>query len=372
MVKDPGYFVESRIKITFPKNDRKQWGYLYVPVGGTPLEYNQSEPLKAWEVAASVDGSVKRMKYDSIEKSEEIVKGSNKWLAFGNRYFASVVVNESTINPDVVYTKQANFVGAYFRFPVVLASDQQEIGYKFRFYIGPKDVDELSTIPGLKQLIDYGIFAFLAYPLLWLLRFFYSVIQNWGIAIILLTILVRLLFYPLSVKSYRSMKSMQKLQPQIKALKEKYKDDMQKFNQEQMALFKTHKVNPMSGCLPILVQIPVFFALYSVLSNSTELFHAPFFGWIQDLSDKDPFYVYPILMGVSMFVQQKMTPTAGMDPMQAKIMLAMPIIFTFMMLYLPSGLTLYIFVSTLLGIAQQWVINREPAAKKMINVAQKS
>ena len=146
---------------------------------------------------------------------------------------------------------------------------------------------------------------------------------------------------------------MQKLQPQIAAIKEKHKDDQKKLNEEQMALFKVHKVNPAGGCLPMLVQLPVFIALYAVLGNSIELFHAPFFGWIQDLSTKDPFYIYPVLMGAAMFLQQKMTPSAGMDPAQQKMMYFMPVIFTFMMINLPSGLTLYIFVSTLLGVLQQ-------------------
>jgi YidC/Oxa1 family membrane protein insertase len=154
----------------------------------------------------------------------------------------------------------------------------------------------------------------------------------------------------------KSMKEMQKLQPKIQALKEKYKDDQQKLNQEQMALFKAHKVNPAGGCLPMLVQLPVFIALYAVLGNSIELFHAPFFGWIQDLSTKDPFYVYPVLMGLAMLLQQKMTPNAGVDPTQQKMMYFMPVIFTFMMINLPSGLTLYIFVSTLLGVAQQMAL----------------
>ncbi|MBM4304760.1 MAG: membrane protein insertase YidC, partial [Deltaproteobacteria bacterium] len=160
-------------------------------------------------------------------------------------------------------------------------------------------------------------------------------------------------FYPLTQKSMKSMKAMQKLQPKIAELKEKYKDDQKKLNEEQMALFKTHKVNPAGGCFPMLIQLPVFIALYAVLGNSIELFHAPFFGWIHDLSTKDPFYIYPVLMGIAMFLQQKMTPSAGMDPTQQKMMYFMPVIFTFMMINLPSGLTLYIFVSTILGVVQQ-------------------
>ena len=161
------------------------------------------------------------------------------------------------------------------------------------------------------------------------------------------------------------MKAMQKLQPQITALKEKYKDDLQRFNQEQMALFKTHKVNPMGGCFPMLLQLPVFIALYAVLGYSIELFHAPFFGWIQDLSAKDPWYILPVLMGASMFGQQKMTTTAMMDPVQQKMMYFMPVIMTVFMVKLPSGLTLYIFLSTLLGIIQQLVVNREGKQERL-------
>ena len=148
------------------------------------------------------------------------------------------------------------------------------------------------------------------------------------------------------------MKAMQKLQPQINALKEKHKDDPQRFGQEQMTLFKTHKVNPAGGCVPMLVQLPVFIALYAVLGNSIELFHAPFFGWIQDLSSKDPIYIFPVLMGISMLLQQKLTPAAGMDPTQQKVMMIMPVVFTFIMINLPSGLTIYIFLSTILGVIQ--------------------
>jgi YidC/Oxa1 family membrane protein insertase len=248
-------------------------------------------------------------------------------------------------------------MGAYLQYPLIFKDNQNELDLSLQFYIGPKEYTELSKVAGLKRLIDYGTFAFFAYPLLEILRFFHKyVIQNYGIAIILLTLLVRGLFYPLSVKSMRSMKEMQKLQPQIASIKEKYKDDPKKLNEEQMALFKAHKVNPAGGCLPMLVQLPVFIALYAVLGNSIELFHAPFFGWIQDLSTKDPLYIYPVLMGLSMFAQQKIAPSAGMDPAQQKIMLVMPVIFSFMMVKLPSGLTLYIFVSTVLGIVQQMAL----------------
>jgi YidC/Oxa1 family membrane protein insertase len=202
-------------------------------------------------------------------------------------------------------------------------------------------------------------------PLLWLLNFFGSQLPgaNYGVAIILLTVLVKLVFYPLSLKSMRSMKQMQALQPQLNALRAKLKPDPQRFQREQMELFRKHKVNPVGGCLPMVVQIPIFYALYLTLQYSVELQGAPFVLWISDLSKKDPYYVLPILMGISMLIQQRMTPTVG-DPRQAQIMLIMPVIFTFMFLEFPTGLVLYWLVNNLLSIAQQYAIDRKMALGK--------
>lgn len=361
---DGEFYLDQEMTLKFPVGEKKDFGYLIVPLGGVGLVSHDEDALRAWEAVSYQNDSLTRKKWNDIKAGSEVSQGSTKWIAFGNRYFSNAVVNESSINPDVVFERTGEFAGVYLRFPLVVKSDQREIFIRFKLYSGPKEYSELGKVPGLRQLIDYGMFSFFAYPLLEILQFFYRFVHNYGVAIILLTIFVRLIFYPLSLKSYRSMKAMQKLQPQIAALKEKYKDDAQKFGQEQMALFRAHKVNPAGGCLPILVQLPVFIALYAVLQNSIELFHAPFFGWVKDLSDKDPFYVFPVLMGVSMFVQQKMTPAAGMDPMQQKILLLMPVIFSVMMLNLPSGLTAYIFLSTLLGILQQVLMNREPGKPK--------
>ncbi len=367
------YFVDEEIQISFPPGERKDWGYLYVPVGGRELTEQVEDPLQAWEAVAFQNDSVSRKTLGSIKQGSEVVQGDTKWVSFGNRYFSNVVINESTINPDVVFEKNGDFAGVYFRFPLLVKADSRSLQFKLKNYSGPKEYSELGKVPGLKGLIDYGMFSVLAYPLLELLRFFNRFVHNYGLAIILLTLLVRILFYPLSLKSYQSMKAMQKLQPQINALKEKYKDDAQKFGQEQMALFRAHKVNPAGGCLPVLVQMPVFFALYAVLQNSIELFHAPFFLWVQDLSSKDPYYVFPALMGISMFLQQKMTPAVGMDPAQQKILLFMPLIFSFVTISLPAGLTMYIFVSTLLGILQQVLMNREQKPKgPLIAAAQPS
>ena len=359
---EDSYFVDSKIVIT-PKSTKKtDWGYLLIPVGATKAEESSHEPLKSWEVVSYQNDSLNRNPISKIKDAEKVEQGNTAWLAFGNKYFAMAVSNPGgAINPDVVLTRQPDFVGGYLRYPLILKEGQKSIEIPVRYYLGAKDYSELESARML-GLIDYGTFAKLAYPLLWLLRAFYNVVRNYGVAIILLTILVRLLFYPLTLKSQKSMKAMQRLQPHINALKEKYKDNPTKVQQEQMALFKTHKVNPMGGCLPMLVQLPVFIALYAVLGNSIELFQAPFFGWIQDLSTKDPFYIYPLLMGVSMFVQQKLTPAVGMDPAQQKVMMFMPVLFSFMMVSLPSGLTMYIFVSTLLGIAQQVLMKEKNTA----------
>ena len=204
--------------------------------------------------------------------------------------------------------------------------------------------------------VDFGFFAILAVPTLRALQFVYKFIPNYGIAIILVTILIRLITFPLQYKSFKSMKKMQGIQPELAKIKEKYKDEPQKMQKETMDLFKKAGANPLSGCLPLLLQMPFFFAIYKVLYSSVELVGAPFYGWIHDLSLHDPFYVLPVLMAVAMFAQQKMTPTTTMDPTQAKIMMFMPVIFAFIMKSLPAGLVLYIFVSTTVGIFQQMLV----------------
>ena len=243
------------------------------------------------------------------------------------------------------------------------------------YYFGPKSPKYLAAAPqDLSAAIDYGWFDFVAKPLLKLLHFFYEYVGNYGVAIILLTVLIKIIFWPLSHKSYKSMEQMKKLQPQLSKLREKYKGDRQKMNEEMMQLYKTYKVNPAGGCLPMLVQIPVFFGLYQALMHSIELRHAAFITylpfthmiWLADLSAKDPFYITPLIMGATMFVQQRMTPAPG-DPTQAKIMLLMPVIFTFMFLNFPSGLVVYWLVNNVISIAQQWWMLRKnsdsPVAK---------
>ena len=225
-------------------------------------------------------------------------------------------------------------------------------------FVGPKIQEQLKGVAqDLELSVDFGVLAFLSAPLFWVLERAYRLVQNWGIAIILVTLLIELLFYPLTEASGRSMAKMRKLQPRLKAIQDRYKDDKQAQSQAMMELYKKKKVNPMAGCLPMLIQIPFFIAFYWVLLESVEIRQAPFFLWIQDLSSRDPYFVLPLIMGLGMYFQQKLNP-APPDPMQAKIMTAMPIMFTAMFAFFPSGLVLYWLTNSLLSIAQQWKINR--------------
>ncbi|MCW9078710.1 MAG: membrane protein insertase YidC, partial [Gammaproteobacteria bacterium] len=225
-------------------------------------------------------------------------------------------------------------------------------------FLGPKLQAELAELAeGLDLTVDYGFLVFIAKPMYWVLEQIHSFVGNWGWTIIIFTILIKLAFFKLSETSYRSMANMRKMTPRIQALKDRYGDDKQRMQQAMMELYKTEKINPLGGCLPMLVQMPFFIALYWVLLESVELRQAPWILWINDLSIKDPYFVLPVIMGVSMFVQQKLNPPPP-DPMQAKIMMALPLVFTAMFAFFPSGLVLYWVVNNLLSITQQWVITK--------------
>jgi YidC/Oxa1 family membrane protein insertase len=205
--------------------------------------------------------------------------------------------------------------------------------------------------------VDYGWLWFIAQPLFWLLKWLHKLVGNWGWSIVLVTVIIKLAFYHLSATSYRSMANMRRMAPRLQSLKERYGDDKQRLNQAMMELYKKEKINPLGGCLPILVQIPVFISLYWVLLESVELRQAPFILWIHDLSIKDPYYVLPVLMGISMFIQQRLNPTPP-DPIQAKVMMALPFVFTVFFAFFPAGLVVYWVVNNTLSIAQQWYITR--------------
>ncbi|OQW47754.1 MAG: hypothetical protein A4S09_14445 [Proteobacteria bacterium SG_bin7] len=274
--------------------------------------------------------------------------------SFGSHYFAVAFADQSSITPTVklhLDHPTKTFVGT-INHQMINPADRFEI--KYAAFAGPKSLDILGSVdPQLKNVVNYGFFGFLSRPMLKIMKGFYNMFNNWGIAIILLTLMVRLVVLPFNVMSYRSIKAMQTIQPKLKALQEKYKDNRQELNLATMQLMKEHKVNPLGGCLPMLLQLPVFFALYQVFGQSIELYKAPFGLWIHDLSTKDPFYVLPIGMAVTMYIQQKMTPTT-MDPQQAKVMMFVPLLFSLMMLNLPSALNLYIFVSSLFAVIQQF------------------
>ena len=285
------------------------------------------------------------------------------WGGFESKYFIASMIPQNPSLTSLRMTKDgSNLISVGLKGPKNVIPPGQSGAFHYSLYLGPKDYSILKQQNiGLENAIDFGDWLkWLAIPLLVVLKFLYGYVGNYGIAIIILTILIKLIFWPLGNKSYKSMKEMQKLQPKMTALREKYKNDKTKLSQESMALYKTHKVNPLGGCLPMIVQIPVFFGLYKALLYAIELRHSPLFWWIQDLSAKDPYYITPLVMGGTMFIQQKMTPT-GADPMQAKIMLFMPIIFTFMFLNFPSGLVIYWLFNNIISIGQQVYINKQPS-----------
>jgi YidC/Oxa1 family membrane protein insertase len=231
-----------------------------------------------------------------------------------------------------------------------------------RLFVGPKLQHRMEAVaPGLELTVDYGKLTFIAEPIFWLLEKIHSLVRNWGWSIIFLTILIKLAFFKLSETSYKSMANMRKLAPRLQALKERYGDDKQKLNQAMMDMYKKEKVNPLGGCLPVLVQIPVFISLYWVLLESVEMRQAPFMLWIQNLSSPDPYYILPLIMGATMLIQQKLNP-APMDPMQAKVMMVLPVVFTVFFAFFPSGLVLYWVVNNTLSIAQQYVITKRVEA----------
>jgi YidC/Oxa1 family membrane protein insertase len=229
-----------------------------------------------------------------------------------------------------------------------------------RLFVGPKLQEKIEDIaPGLVYTVDYGLVTFISAPLFWVLEHLHRLVGNWGVAIILLTILVKALFFKLTEAQYKSFAKMRKFAPRLQALKERYGEDKQKLNQAMMELYKKEKINPLGGCLPILVQMPVFIALYWVLLESVELRQAVFIpGWIDNISARDPYFILPVLNAVAMFASQKLTPTAGMDPMQARLLQMMPLIFGVMFAFFPAGLVLYWTVNSVLSLAQQWIITR--------------
>lgn len=302
-----------------------------------------------------------KVSFKDIEQGKfENKEAEGGWVAIIQHYFASAwAPKQDQENLYYATTDSSGRNVAAFAGPLKQLEAGQDASLSATLYIGPKVQDYMEAVaPNLQLTVDYGWLWFLASPLFWLLDTIHSVVGNWGWSIIFLTIAVKLVLWPLSAKAYRSMGRMRKLGPEMQRLKEKFGDDRQKMSQEMMKFYQKEKINPLGGCLPILVQMPVFIALYWMLLESVELRHAPFMLWINDLSVKDPYFVLPILMGASMYVQQLLNP-APPDPMQAKIMKMLPIVFTFFFLWFPAGLVIYWVINNIVSVSQQYYITRK-------------
>ncbi len=331
------------------------------------LQERKSTMIPTYVGGVVFNDEIKYEKLDFDEIAEQTFKTDMKggWIAMIQHYFLSAWVpdqNQSNYTYTSHPTSNRYIIG--MRSPAVTAAVDAPAQFKSQLVVGPKLQDRLEKIaPGLELTVDYGILTILAKPLFWLLKFYHTMFDNWGWAIIFLTITVKLIFYKLSEAGYRSMARMRKIGPRMQTLKERFGDDRQRMSSEMMKMYKEEKINPLGGCFPILIQIPVFIALYWVLLESVEMRNAPFALWIQNLSEQDPYFILPVLMGATMFIQQKLNP-APVDPVQQKIFQFMPLVFTVFFLFFPSGLVLYWVVNNTLSIAQQWVITKRIEAEK--------
>lgn len=308
---------------------------------------------------SSSETNYKKYSFQDMEKANLSVDTKAGWIAVLQHYFVSAWVPNQDADNNL-YSRTNNGVATIgYRGPLTTIAPNSEANLSSKLWTGSKDQKEMEEAANhLDLTVDYGWAWFIAKPLFWLLTAIQKIVTNWGLAIIGVTIVVKTLLYPLTKAQYTSMAKMRMLQPKIQEMRERFGDDRQRMSQEMMKLYKEEKVNPMGGCLPILIQMPIFIALYWTFMEAVELRHAPFFGWIQDLSAQDPYYILPLLMGASMFLLQKMSPTPVADPMQQKVMNFMPVIFTVFFLWFPSGLVLYWLTSNLITIAQQWLIYR--------------
>jgi YidC/Oxa1 family membrane protein insertase len=299
-----------------------------------------------------------KLSFEDIAENTEAVQAKNSWISMIEHYFFSAWLPTANLDKTIYTDYQNSIYTIGSSTGYITLNPGKSISYDSLMFVGPKLQSEISDLTeGLDLTVDYGVLTFLSAPLFWILESINKIFGNWGFSIIALTLLIKAVFFKLSETSYRSMAEMKKLTPRMQALKERYSEDKKKFSEALMRMYKEEKVNPLGGCLPILIQIPVFIALYWVLVESIEIRHAPFIGWIQDLSSADPLFILPIAMGVSMYVQQKLNP-APADPMQQKIFLFLPFIFTALFATFPSGLVLYWLTNNILSIAQQYVINK--------------
>jgi YidC/Oxa1 family membrane protein insertase len=337
------------------------------PPGGSAMYSTYSGP-----VIYTDEAKFQKVDFPSIEKGKasHIKQANDGWLGIIQHYFAVAWIPQQQ-QPREYYTRRIdnNLYSVGVLQGIGQVAPGQTVDSRSTLYIGPQNQQVLEKVaPGLDLVVDYGWLTAIAKPLFWLLDLLHSWVRNWGWAIVLLTILVKLAFFPLQAASYRSMAKMRKVTPKMTAIRERYGNDRMKMNQAMMELYKTEKINPLGGCLPVVVQIPVFIALYWVLLASVEMRNAPWVGWIRDLAAPDPFFILPVLMAITMFVQTKLNPTPP-DPMQAKLMMWMPLVFSVMFFFFPAGLVLYWLVSNLFSIVQQWVITRRIEGKPIFGRA---
>ncbi len=327
-------------------------------------------------VAYSPEAEVyEKMDFEDLAEEEINVSRQGGWVAFIQHYFVSSWIPQQdanvTINGKILANKQSRI---QFLQPTISVPSKTTQSVKASLFVGPKLLEQLEeAAPGLNKTMDLSWVWWIGIPLYKLLNFFYGFLANWGLAIILVTVTVKTLLYPLSKKQYKSAHAMRKMQPKMQRLKERYGDDKQRFQQEMMKMYKEEGSNPFGGCLPMLLQFPIFIALYYVLFEAVELRHAPFFGWIQDLSVQDPYFVLPLLMGASMYLMQKMQPVSpNMDPMQQKMFQYLPVFFTVFMLFFPAGLVLYWLCNNLISIAQQKYVNYKIEKEEALGNTKKS
>jgi YidC/Oxa1 family membrane protein insertase len=357
--------LEGQFKGEVPK-------FVFVDMLGSPKRPHDKEGSIFGEAPDKVsvtflDEKQRFMEMASHHKETKETPFGVKWMGLGTRYFELALVPSNNLAGAQVAQdlERGQAVKGSLVFPT---EGKKDFSFETRVYFGPKEMESLKSVhPVLVDAIDFGWTSFIAVPLLQSLKWLYVYVHNYGIAIIILTFLIKMLLFPLTYKSMKSMAKIAKLQPQLNALREKYKDDKEKLNAEMMNFMKTNGYNPVGGCLPILIQMPIFFALYRVLFNSMELYQAPFMGWIMDLSAPDPWFITPVLLTGLMYFQQKLSPSTAADPMQQKMLQIMPVIFGVFMLLLPAGLNIYMVVNSATSIAQQWVLNRKlgitPAGK---------
>ena len=345
----------------------------YGQIKHTLLESSGSLTMPTYTGGAysSAETNYKKYSFQDMEKANLDINTKAGWAALLQHYFVSAwIPNQDAEN--TIYSRTNNGIATIgYRGPVTNVAPNSEATITSQLWTGPKDQKEMeATAANLDLTVDYGWAWFIAKPLFALLTFIQSIVTNWGLAIIGVTIVVKTILYPLTKAQYTSMARMRMLQPKIQEMRERFGDDRQRMSQEMMKLYKEEKVNPMGGCLPILIQMPIFIALYWTFMEAVELRHAPFFGWIQDLSAQDPYYILPLLMGASMFLLQKMSPSPVTDPVQQKVMTFMPVMFTVFFLWFPSGLVLYWLTSNIITIVQQWLIYRN-LEKKVLHSRKK-